>query len=172
MTAPPARSQQALWVVTDDRRWTHIRVDVDVVKTGVPAIEFAVYSGIVAHAELGTGKAHPSAKTIASYFSLSERRVRSAIDWLESHDLLAVEERLGKSSVFRVLPPPPTLARDAALRGAGDAGVPRGCGTSCKGVLHHVPGTPAPGSDEQDRAIDENGRARVDELRAALRVVR
>lgn len=168
------RSQTPLaWLVYDERIFNHIRVDLAVVKAGLPAIEFAVYCGIVAHAEVQRAVAHPSAETLGSYFQVSERRVRQAIDHLERIGLLRVDKRKGKSSEFRLLSPPATLEPPAGVEACTSCRGESNPGTSCRGGRHHVPGTPEPRSDEQERALDKSALvAQVDELRAQLRVVR
>lgn len=137
------RSSRPIWLGEDRRRFDHIRVHISVVKDRkVGPAHFAVYSALVAHAETDTGEARPSLETIAGYFrgedvgpvKLSERSVRRCLRDLERWSLVAVEERPGHASLYRVLEPPtpddmsgvaqPTPDTPSAHPGHGDRATP------------------------------------------------
>lgn len=137
-----------MWLGVDERKWDHFRVHLDVLRRGGMGVyEFAAYCGLVAHAEIETGQARPSAATLAAYFGASDRRMREAVGWLEEHHWIRVERIDGKASHYYVLPPP-TPAPPAAL---ADSTPEPGAALP----LHDVPRTPEPRADEQE-PVDKN----------------
>lgn len=147
------RSSRPFWLGEDGRGWDHVRIHTDVVKDPrVGPYHFAVYAALVVHAELETGDARPSVETIAGYFEgsgtkgspggMGSRTARTCIRDLERWHYIAVEERPGLASFYRVLPPP-TLAPGAGVELVTLASVADLPGTTFQTTL-------APGADEQE----------------------
>lgn len=154
------RSQRPVWLGQDRRGWDHVRVHVQLLRDDrLTAYHLAVYLGIAAHAELASGRAYPSAATLARYGGIGDRKVRDVIRDLEAWDYLTVERREGAASVYTLLPPPPLQEVQPSTGGsAPDAAPPRLGGTR----------TPAPGADEQDPGTRSNNqRARPPAAKAA-----
>lgn len=133
-----------MWLGEDQRGWDHVRIHVQLLRDGrVGAYHLAVYMGIAAHAELATGEAFPSARTLAGYGAMSERTVSSCLADLASWGYLQVVHRPGRASIFRLLAPPPIPLQH--MQGSGSTPEP-----AAEPPPHLVPGTPAPAADERE----------------------
>ena len=104
----------------------------------------------------GTG-AYPSVGTLARMARCSPRSVESALARLQASGVLAIEERAGKTSMYRVLTTP---AASAGVTPADGCRTPRSsrhqppqlttptpaasCGRSVKGTVRTVRGTGSP----------------------------
>lgn len=105
------RSQRPVWLGVDERRWDHVRVHLQLLQDErVTSYHLAVYLGLAAHAETASGRAFPSAATLARYGGMSDRKVRDVIKQLAEWRYLRVEPRDGAASTFFLLPPPPLQA--------------------------------------------------------------
>jgi hypothetical protein len=154
-STPMTRSSRPFWLGEDKRGWDHIRIHVAAVRDSrLGPYHFAVYSALIAHAEIDTGDARPSIATVAGYFEgskeqgrpsgMSERTARLCIHDLVAWGYIEVEIDTGKASRYRVLPPP-TAAGAAGVEldsAAGAAAPPR----------QELPGTAAGAADEQDKS--------------------
>lgn len=156
-----SRSQRPVWLGEDARGWDHARVHRQLlVDPRIEVYELGTYVGLAIHAETMTGDATPAAETLAGYLGCSDRRVRTALDILAAAGYIEEMKRPGKSSRYRLLPPPPlppTPEPGAGLAGSTPepgAGVPR----------HDVPGTLARGADERE-PVNENQSTRPGEAR-------
>ncbi len=127
------RSARPIWLGEDRRTFDHIRIHLSVVKDRrINANAMAVYAGLVAHAETGTGLTEPSNETLASYADVSVRTVQRALRTLKELQYIAVEAHWGHANRYVVLPPP-TLPGGVSvaplnpnLTPAHQAGVPQG----------------------------------------------
>lgn len=139
--AEPQRSQGPVWLGADRRGWNHVRIHVQLLRDDrLDAYHLAVYLGIAAHAELASGKAFPSASTLARYGGISDRKVRDVIHQLAEWGYLTIEPRNGGASVYTLQPPPPLQdVQGSSGREEPGAG---GVGTTFQGGA-------APGADEQ-----------------------
>lgn len=137
------RSERPIWLGRDARGWDHARIHRRLLEDPeVGAYEIAVYVGLAIHAETRGGECFPALDTLAAYCSISERRVRTAIETLASSGWIEKRARPGLSSVYVLLPPPTP---------APAAGVPETTPAPAAGLVRNVvPRTPAPGADEQE----------------------
>lgn len=133
------RERRPVWLGEDKRTWDHVRVHVQILdddRLGV--YEVGAYMALAKHAEVGSGSARPSKRTIAGYLRCSERKVQDAIKVLEGAGYVEVVEQPGHASIYRLLPPPTP---------APGAGVPE---QDVPGGEQEVPTTQAPGAPEQE----------------------
>jgi DNA-binding transcriptional MocR family regulator len=138
-----SRSERPIWLGEDARGWDHVRIHIQLLRDGhINAYDIAVYAGLVAHAELATGAAHPSEATLASYAKVSERTVRRSINKLRERGYIALKEEPGKANRYSVLPPPGTPATQSGVRPDP--------GQRVRGPRPHSPDTPARESAEQE----------------------
>ena len=100
----------------DRRRWDHVRIDVQVIedpRLGAHAI--AVYLGLVKHAESLGGQTFVGQAKLMQYTQLSESSVRRALRVLKECRYIEIEEQKGRSSLYRVLQPPPLSQRQGSV---------------------------------------------------------
>lgn len=143
------KGDRPVWLGKDERRWDHFRVDVDVLHcTCMGVHEFAVYCALIAHAEVATGLARPSQKTLGAYFGLSTRRVWTAVNWLEENGWIKVDRSKGEPSVYFVLPPPKPVDNQVSTSERGADVDTLDLGTWCRGPMNVVQGTYEPRADE------------------------
>lgn len=102
-----SHSDRPFWLGEDARSWDHARFHLCLLQDGrITSDHLGVYCSLAAHAEVRSGKAFPSAETIAGYLSLSEKHVRECTKDLEKWAYIKIEPRPGKSSIVRLLRPP------------------------------------------------------------------
>ncbi len=169
------RSQRPVWLGVDERGWDHVRVHLQLLQDErVTSYHLAVYLGIAAHAETSSGRAYPSAATLARYGGMGDRKVREVVKELAEWKYLRIEPRDGAASTYFLLPPPPmqevqgsgtTAAReDAPPRHDGTRTAARGAdeleGTRSKNNGHRRPPA-AEAAGDAARALSDPDRRRA-----------
>lgn len=150
--ATAERSQRPVWLGRDRRGWDHVRIHIQLLRDErLTAYHLAVYLGVAAHAELASGRAFPSASTLARYAGIGDRKVRECLHDLEQWHYLTIERREGAASVYTLLAPPPLQD----VQGSTGSAAPE-----AEDPLHHTPGTPARGDDEQEPGTRSNNQRR------------
>lgn len=202
------RSSRPVWLGEDGRGWDHMRVHLALLqdwrlapprardekctwcqgrcRCPSKSTVMAVYLGLVAHAEVETGKARPGAELLSRYTGADERTCREAVTVLARYGWVSFTKRRGKAHQY-VLLRPPTIPPHPGENPVDGAGGPRASAPGCGQTPGHAPGgvgsetrgTPGQGPGELEpptRAIDD-GRAPLEvfdptqivaEARAAL----
>lgn len=161
-----ARSQRPIWLGEDHRKWDHVRLHLQVAEDPrLDAYDLAVYVGLVIHADLASGKAWPSTRTIGAYFGVSDRKTRDVLGKLEGLGYVRIERETGESSTYFVLQPPllprhlvpgsdeGTAAPDAAVTEATAAPPAAGRGTSRQPTAAPRADEQEPGNENQERSL-------------------
>lgn len=105
------RSSRPFWLGEDKRQWDHVRIHIRLwVDERMTADHIAVYGAIAIHAEVSTGMVEradrPSAEQLGEYVSRTDRHVYKILNDLEDWKYIERNDRPGKASVLRLLPPP------------------------------------------------------------------
>ena len=153
------RSQRPIWLGEDKREWDHFRVHIHAMKqAGMGVYEFAAYCCLIAYAEVATGEARPSAKTLAKHFGAGERRMREAVLWLEEHGWITVDRVNGVASRYFVVPPPTAAPAAGVESGLPRQDMPPTAAPAADPPRHVVPTEQEPENQNQELGVSADGR--------------